>query len=57
MTAAARHWIGVGGVTPRRSAQAYRMAPAIRKRVPAIRKGGIVSMAKRIARYVDPQIR
>src|SRR5437867_12389554 len=32
------------------------MSPAMRNLVPAMRKGGIVSIAKRIARYVDPQI-
>jgi hypothetical protein len=31
------------------------MLPATRKRVAAMRNGGKVSMATRIARYVEPQ--
>ena len=52
--AAAFHWAGVGFGAPRLRAHAYRREPAIRKRADAMRRGGIVSMAKRMARYVDP---
>src|SRR5713101_2913495 len=36
---------------------AYMIKPARRNRVPAIRNGGIVSIANRMPRYVEPQIR
>ncbi|MER3544920.1 MAG: hypothetical protein C4311_10070 [Chloroflexota bacterium] len=45
-----RHWNPWGRGTPCNRIQAYSTAPAMRKRVPAIKKGGNVSMAKRIAR-------
>src|SRR5206468_12414657 len=35
---------------------AYMITPAKTNRAPAIRNGGIVSMANRIPRYVEPQI-
>src|SRR6266513_4155301 len=35
---------------------AYMISPAKTNRAPAIRNGGIVSMANRIPRYVEPQI-
>src|SRR5947208_13242659 len=35
----------------------YMITPAIRNRVPAIKNGGTVSIAKRIPREVEPQIR
>lgn len=57
ITVADRQWTRIGGGTPRSRAQAYRAEPAMAKRMPAMRKGGIVSIAIRIARYVDPQIR
>src|SRR5204862_1156887 len=47
----------VGRGAPRQRDQAYRIAPATRKRAAAIRCGGMVSIAKRIPRYVEPQIR
>jgi hypothetical protein len=57
MTAASRHMRPVGRGAPRASAHAAIPAPERRKRVLAIRKGGIVSTAKRMARYVEPQMR
>src|SRR6266480_4837210 len=36
---------------------AYMISPANTNRAPAIRNGGIVSMANRMPRYVEPQIR
>src|SRR5687768_7989647 len=46
---------GVGAGSPAMRRQAYRIAPEIRNRSEACMNGGIVSTAKRIARYVDPQ--
>ncbi len=51
--AADRHWRRVGrspSRSPRRIAHAYRMAPATRNRMEALRKGGMVRTATRIAR-------
>jgi hypothetical protein len=44
-------------VIPCDHAIAYMIIPAIRNRAPAIRNGGIVSIAKRIPRKVEPQIK
>jgi hypothetical protein len=46
----------VGAGAPRSRAHTYRIAPATAKRAPAIRNGGSVSTAKRMKRYVDPQM-
>ena len=56
--AAARHCAGPSGSSarpPRHVETAKSTAPATRKRVAAMRNGGNVSMAMRIARYVEPQ--
>ncbi len=50
------HWTKVGAESPRVLNQVYISAPATRKRTAAIPKGGIVSIANRIARYVEPQM-
>src|SRR4030042_3389302 len=55
MMAAERHSIFLGAGAPLRRFTPYRMAPETRKRIPADRKGGMVSMVNRMARYVDPQ--
>ena len=55
MIAVSFHSARVGRSAPRQRAQAMRSAPAMRKRTPIITNGGMVSMAKRIARYVEPQ--
>ena len=39
---------------PRHTAQPYMIAPARMNRTPAIRNGGRVRSATRMARYVDP---
>ncbi len=44
------HWRSEGWGDPLHRDQAYRMAPAVTNRTPAMVKGGRVSMAKRIAR-------
>ena len=62
MTAAAIHWraLGFGGRSPLSSRDAKPKAsialPAMHHRTPAARNGGIVRIATRIARYVDPQM-
>ena len=55
--AAVRHSTSDGHAAPRSRAHATRMAPATTNRAPAMRNGGMVSMAMRIARYVEPQMR
>jgi hypothetical protein len=45
----------VGFASPAMVRQIYKIAPDIRKRIEACRNGGMVSTAKRIARYVEPQ--
>jgi hypothetical protein len=55
-TAAARHWEDVGLGAPLPRAHAYSSVPARRNRTEAMSSGGSVSMAKRMARYVEPQI-
>ena len=55
--AATRHSARVGHGTPRACDQSASTTPATRKRMPAMRNGGIVSIAKRMARYVEPQMR
>ena len=50
MIAAERQCARVGRGAPRHRATAKRIAPAARKRVPAMRKGGSVSIAIRMAR-------
>jgi hypothetical protein len=50
-------WDIVGLTAPRARPKAYRIKPERRKRTAAMRNGGVVSTANRIARYVDPQIR
>ena len=54
-TTAFRHCRRVGRGAPARAARAYRMAPAARNRHPAMRNGGMVSTARRMVRYVEPQ--
>src|SRR6266542_2811177 len=57
-TAAAAHSRRPGrsrSLSPRRIDQTYRSAPATRNRSAPIRKTGMVSIASRIPRYVDPQ--
>jgi hypothetical protein len=49
-TPAPRHSIRFGRGSPLVRLQMYKTPPAIRKREPAIKKGGTVSTAKRIAR-------
>ena len=44
-------------VDPLKRAHKQSNEPAVKKRTAAIRNGGIVSMAYRIARYVEPQIK
>jgi hypothetical protein len=51
---ALRHCFRVGGTAPRERAQAYRINPEMRNRVPPMTNGGMVSTAYLIARYVDP---
>ena len=57
MIALVRHWRSVGQAAPRIFRNASSSAPAVRKRTPAMRKGGIDSTATRMPRYVLPQIR
>jgi len=45
------------GQSPRMAATASSSTPAITQRIPIIRIGGIVPMAIRMARKVEPQIR
>ena len=47
----------VSGAAPRARLHPNRSEPAATKRAPAIVNGGSVSTAKRIARYVEPQMR
>jgi len=51
------HWVSVGHEAPRICRKLKRMIPETKKRKPAIRKGGIVSTATRMPKYVLPQIR
>src|SRR5512143_872040 len=48
-------WLRVGAGSPAARRQIYKIAPEIKKRREAWRKGGMVSTEKRIARYVEPQ--
>ena len=57
ITAADFHCAAVGRGVPRKRTKAYINAPATRKRTAAIRNGGSVSTAKRIASYVEPHTR
>jgi hypothetical protein len=58
ITAALRHCARVGAVSPRRRSTMNISPPAMTKREPAISSGGNPpSSAKRIARYVEPQMR
>jgi hypothetical protein len=59
MIAASRHSRRPGRGSPGRprAVARYRMTPAIRNRIEPIAKGGIVSTATRMARYVEPQTR
>jgi hypothetical protein len=50
------HWRPVGIGSPAARRQARRRPPAMSQRALAMRNGGISSTAKRIARYVDPQM-
>jgi GxxExxY protein len=50
-------WTGIVGWNLRRKVPGVRTDPAVRNLVAAMRKGGKVSIANRIARYVEPQIR
>ena len=56
MIDAAIHSRRLGARAPRSLMNAYKIPPAITNRTPAIRKGGIVSIANRMPRYVDPQM-
>src|SRR5215207_2328641 len=49
------HCFNVGISSPAARRQMTRIRPEIRNRNPACRKGGTVSTANRIARYVEPQ--
>src|SRR5947208_9970981 len=53
--AAWRHCVAVGQGAPRQRVHAISAAPANRKRVPIWKKGGKLSSAYLIARYVEPQ--
>ena len=59
MISADSHWRPVmcSRFVPGRRTNANRSAPASMKRTPAMRNGGMLSIAMRIVRYVDPQIR
>ena len=57
MMKADRHWVPVGRAAPRTRRKAYMREPAMTKRKPPTRNGGTVSMANRMARYVEPQMR
>lgn len=48
-SAAEAHSRPAGARSPRQRLNRYSALPAIRKRMPAIQKGGMVSMAKRMA--------
>src|SRR5215510_8823595 len=52
-----RQFAQVDWPIPCDQAIAYMIMPANMNRAPAIKNGGIVSMEKRIPRYVEPQIR
>jgi hypothetical protein len=56
-SASAGHERGEGSGSPRAATAAMRSAPAAVQRNPAMRKGGIVSSAIRIAVYVVPHTR
>jgi len=47
---------GQVGLSPFARAQISRIVPAERCRRPAVYKGGMVSTAQRMARYVEPQM-
>jgi hypothetical protein len=47
---AERQWMRLGAGVPREAMNVYKIVPAITKRTPAIKKGGMVSTAKRMAR-------
>ncbi len=49
------HCLRVGMDCPAPRCQMNRITPEIKKRIPAERNGGMLSTAKRIARYVEPQ--
>ena len=51
------HGIARGSGTDRHAAMAKSRMPEKRYRTPATATGGMVSTAKRMNRYVDPQIR
>src|SRR5690606_7385578 len=55
--AAPNHSFRVGHRPPRIRSNANSNAPATRNRLPAMSRGGIVSIANRIIRYVEPQNR
>src|ERR1043166_1296680 len=55
-TVAERQCTRLGRDTPRQRNQAYSSKPAVLCRIPAIRKGGIVSTLIRMPRYVEPQM-
>ncbi len=54
-TVAFRQCSGVGRAFDAANPMTDRIAPAIENLTPAMRKGGMVSIAKRIARNVEPQ--
>jgi hypothetical protein len=54
--AAVRHCFAVAGSAPRNRVHNRIIPPAMTKRTPAIRNGGSVSIANRMARYVEPQM-
>jgi hypothetical protein len=56
--AVVRHSARVGAAAPPKTrANAYSIVPATRNRVAAMKNGGSVSIANRIARYVEPHTR
>src|SRR5450755_559331 len=50
------HWRRVGSVVPRASCHAINNTPAHKKRVAIMKNGGNPARAKRITRYVEPQL-
>jgi hypothetical protein len=54
--AADLQWVNLGGVAPLERAYRYSILPDTRKRTLAINNGGMVSLAKRTPRYVEPQM-
>jgi len=56
MIAALFQCAALGAQAPRARRTAYMIAPATKNLLPTMRFGGNVSIANRIARYVEPQM-